>query len=82
MEKSLLFSQYKIILFLFLSFFIYNTSYSQCPIPVPNDVDISVGKCASNFQKVKDLLATGTSPTSVIEWFSEQTGGIAIDPNF
>ncbi|MFD0761144.1 gliding motility-associated C-terminal domain-containing protein [Lutibacter aestuarii] len=38
---------------------------------IPKDVDVFVGKCASNNPTVADLSATGTN----IEWFDAQTGG-------
>jgi len=62
-------------LLLVISFFIFQLSFSQCPIP--KDVDVLVGKCASDFPKINSLSATGTN----IEWFTTQTGGTALDPN-
>jgi gliding motility-associated-like protein len=42
---------------------------------VPTNVDVYVGKCASQNPTIADLNATGTN----IEWFDAQTGGSLLD---
>ena len=79
MKKRMLIPINRAFVSLFVLFFTYQVSYSQCA--VPTNVDISVGKCASDFPKVKELSASKTSTSATIEWFSSETDGSALDPD-
>ena len=79
MKKRTLIPINRILGSLFVLFFTYQISYSQCA--VPTNVDISVVKCSSDFPKVKELSASKTSTSSIIEWFLSETDGSALDPD-
>lgn len=42
----------------------------------PQNVDVFVGKCATEMSTIAQLSADGTN----IEWFTESTGGVLLDP--